>query len=162
MDIKRSWNVPLTIWFDSGSTGNLKIIPILAGLMIALTSLFHVNSNKTNNIQSDNQQGVRIPFPNMIWHVSTSICAASCSEGSISWQFWILMTQQRGSRGRRFIKISFKSLLQGMQPIWHLCLELRITLQLCLHVWYLVPSKKSSIWQIIATGRVEASKVCKV
>ncbi|KAL7465306.1 hypothetical protein ACHAXS_005633 [Conticribra weissflogii] len=43
------------------------------------------------------------------------------------------MTQQRGSRGRRFIKISFKSLLQGMQPIWHLCLELRITLQLCLH-----------------------------
>ncbi len=55
MDIKRSWNVPLTIWFDSGSSGNLKIIPILAGLMIALTYLFHVNSNKTNNIQSDHQ-----------------------------------------------------------------------------------------------------------
>ncbi len=54
-DIKRSWNVPRTIWFDSGSSGNLKIIPILAGLMIALTSLFHANSNKTNNIQSDHQ-----------------------------------------------------------------------------------------------------------
>ncbi len=55
MDIKRSWNVPLTIGFDSGSSGNLKIIPILAGLMIALTTLFHANSNKTNNIQSDHQ-----------------------------------------------------------------------------------------------------------
>ncbi len=55
MDIKRSWNVPLTIWFDSGSIGNFKIIPILAGLMIACTSLFHANSNKTNNIQSDHQ-----------------------------------------------------------------------------------------------------------
>ncbi len=52
---KRYWNVPLTIWFDSGSSSNLKIIPILAGLMIALTSLFHANSNKTNNIQSDHQ-----------------------------------------------------------------------------------------------------------
>ncbi len=56
MDIKRSWNIPLTIWFDSGSSGNIKIIPMLAGLMIALTSLFHANSNKTNNIQSDHQQ----------------------------------------------------------------------------------------------------------
>ncbi len=44
------------IWFDSGSLGNLKIIPILAGLMIALTSLFHANPNKTNDIQSDHQQ----------------------------------------------------------------------------------------------------------
>ncbi len=58
MDMKRSWDVPLTIWFDSGSSGNLKIIPILAGLMIALTSLFHANSNKTNKIQSDHQQVV--------------------------------------------------------------------------------------------------------
>ncbi len=58
MDIKWSWNVPLTIWFDSGSSGNLKIIPILAELMIALTSLFHANSNKTNNIQSDHQHSV--------------------------------------------------------------------------------------------------------
>ena len=58
MDMKRSWNVPLTIWFDSGSIGNLKIIPILAGLMIALTSLFHANSNKTNNIQSDHQHSL--------------------------------------------------------------------------------------------------------
>ncbi len=55
MLIKWSWIVPLTIWFDSGSIGNLKIIPILAGLMIANTSLFHANSNKTNNIQSDHQ-----------------------------------------------------------------------------------------------------------
>ncbi len=55
MDIKWSWNVPLTIWCDSGSSGNLKIIPISAGLMIALTSLFQANSNKTNNIQSDHQ-----------------------------------------------------------------------------------------------------------
>ncbi len=60
MDIKRSWKVPLTIWFDPGSSGNLKIIPILAGLMIALTSLFHANSNKTNNIQRHHQQYV--PF----------------------------------------------------------------------------------------------------
>ncbi len=45
-----------TIWFDSGSICNLKIIPILTGLMIAHTSLFHTNSNKTNNIQSDHQQ----------------------------------------------------------------------------------------------------------
>ncbi len=52
---ERSWNVPWTIWFDSGSPGNLKIIPILAGLMIALASLFHANSNKTNSIQSDLQ-----------------------------------------------------------------------------------------------------------
>ncbi len=56
MDIKQSWNVPLTIWFDSGSSDNLKIIPILAGLMIALTSLFHANSTKTSNIQSDHQK----------------------------------------------------------------------------------------------------------
>ncbi len=46
----------LNIWFVPGSIGNLKIITILAGLMIALTSLFHANSNKTNNnIQSDYQ-----------------------------------------------------------------------------------------------------------
>ncbi len=32
--------------------GNLKIIPILAGLMIGLTSLFHANLIKTNDIQS--------------------------------------------------------------------------------------------------------------
>ncbi len=56
--IKRSWNVPLTIWFDSGSSVNLKIIPILAGLIIALTSLFHANSNKSNNIQSDHQHSL--------------------------------------------------------------------------------------------------------
>ncbi len=56
MDMNQSWNVPLIIWFDSGSSGNLKIIPILAGLIIALTSLFHANSNKTNNIQSDHKQ----------------------------------------------------------------------------------------------------------
>ncbi len=49
------------MWFDSGSSGNLKIIPILAGLMVALTSLFHANSNKTNNIQSDHQQ----PLPDI-------------------------------------------------------------------------------------------------
>ncbi len=55
MDIKRSWNVPLIIWFDSGSSGNLKIISILARLMIALTFLYHANSNKTINIQSDHQ-----------------------------------------------------------------------------------------------------------
>ncbi len=55
MDIEWSWNVPWTIWFDSGSSGNLKIIPILAELMIALTSLFHANPNKTNNIQSNHQ-----------------------------------------------------------------------------------------------------------
>ncbi len=60
MDIKQSWNIPLTIWFDFGSRsiGSLKIIPIVAGLMIALTSLFHANSNKTNNIQSDHQHFV--------------------------------------------------------------------------------------------------------
>ncbi len=46
IDIEHSWNVSLTIWFDSGSIGNLKIIPILAGLMIAHTSLFHANSRK--------------------------------------------------------------------------------------------------------------------
>ncbi len=46
----------LTIWFDSGSIGNLKIILILAGLMIALTSISHEHSSKTNNIQSDHQQ----------------------------------------------------------------------------------------------------------
>ncbi len=44
-----------SIWFDFGSICNLKIIPILAGLMIALTSLFHANSNKRNYIQSDHQ-----------------------------------------------------------------------------------------------------------
>ncbi len=41
----------LNIWFDSGSIGNFKIIPILAGLMIPHTSLFHANLNKLNNIQ---------------------------------------------------------------------------------------------------------------
>ena len=58
MDIKRSWNVPLTIWFNPGSSGNLKIIPILAGLTIVLTFLFHANSNKTNNTQSDHQHSL--------------------------------------------------------------------------------------------------------
>ncbi len=43
-------------WFNFGSVGNLKIIPILAGLMIALTSISNANSNKTNNIQSYHQQ----------------------------------------------------------------------------------------------------------
>ncbi len=42
-----------TIWINSGSIGNFKIILILAGLMIVLTSLFHANPYKTNNIQSD-------------------------------------------------------------------------------------------------------------
>ncbi len=73
MDIKRSWNVPLTIWFDSGSSGNLKIIPILAGLMIAHTSLFHANPNKTNNIQSDHQHPWTIPpmisYPQHQYHL---------------------------------------------------------------------------------------------
>ncbi len=58
MDIKRPWNFSLTIWLNSGSSGNLGIIPILAGLMIALTSLFNANSNKTNNIQSDHQHSL--------------------------------------------------------------------------------------------------------
>ncbi len=47
-----------TICFDTGSIDNFKIIPILAGLMIALTSLFHANSNITNNIQSDHQHSL--------------------------------------------------------------------------------------------------------
>ncbi len=38
------------IWFNYGIIGNLKIFPILAGLMIAHSSLFHANSNKKNNI----------------------------------------------------------------------------------------------------------------
>ncbi len=50
----------LTFWFDSGSIGNLKIIPVLAELMIAFTSLFHSNSNKTNNIQSDHQHALMV------------------------------------------------------------------------------------------------------
>ncbi len=47
-----------TVWFDSGRIGNLKIIPILAGLMIALTSHFNANSNKTKNIVSDHQHSL--------------------------------------------------------------------------------------------------------
>ncbi len=35
-----------TTWFDSGNICNFKIISILAGLMIAHTSLFYANSNK--------------------------------------------------------------------------------------------------------------------
>ncbi len=46
----------LNIWYDSGSINNFKIIQILAGLMIALNSFFHENSNKTNNIKTDYQQ----------------------------------------------------------------------------------------------------------
>ncbi len=59
----------LNIWFKSGRIGNLKIIPILAGLMIALTSLFlqiqtkQIKSKVTNSThcQALMQQKSTIP-----------------------------------------------------------------------------------------------------
>ncbi len=57
----------LTIWFDSGSMGDFKIIPIWARLMIALTSLYYVNSNKTNNIQSEHQHAIYITIQGRIF-----------------------------------------------------------------------------------------------
>ncbi len=81
-DIKQSWNVPLTILFDSGSSGNLKIIPILAGLMIALTSLFNANSKHSKQITSKvtintpsqvlMQQSITIPSTSF-WDVQTLV-----------------------------------------------------------------------------------------
>ncbi len=59
-DVQNVLECSLAIWFDSETMDNFKIIPILAGLMVAHTSIFHSSSIKTNNIQSDHwQKGLR-------------------------------------------------------------------------------------------------------